>query len=235
MKNLLLWTLLAFCISLSAQDSTALNQPTPTVAQPTDMQQDVIVMTNGNIFKGKITQTDIETIDFIGHDGNVYQFHKRDILRITTEQPGDNPHNSNKAPTNISPNIILVQQEKSAGLAFLLSFLLPGGGQFYNNDNARGGVMTALYLSSSIVFYTGALNTNISRSTAAGLVIAGGSIALATWLWSVIDAPIRTNIYNRSLRKTSLRVVPDIQVNQTLMPGNLTSDLSVGLKLNLTY
>ncbi|HWW60230.1 MAG TPA: hypothetical protein VN181_02585 [Thermoanaerobaculia bacterium] len=53
---------------------------------------------------------------------------------------------------------------KSVGVAVLLSFLIPGLGQFYNNDVKKGLVMLLV------------------------TIFTGGILWLPMWIWSMIDA-----------------------------------------------
>jgi len=58
--------------------------------------------------------------------------------------------------------------EKNPTLAVIISFLIAGGGQFYNGDVKKG----AAILIGSIV----------------GFFLTGGIATLAFWIWSMIDA-----------------------------------------------
>jgi len=94
-------------------------------------------------------------------------------------------------------------------LAFGLSYVLPGAGQYYNHQYAKGVVMTlgcatglvlalalpqdetrTAYTSGGKVYY----RYDYSISTGAILAIIGGG---AFWLWNVIDAPVSASRINK--------------------------------------
>lgn len=106
-------------------------------------------------------------------------------------------------------------QEKNPWLAFGLSFLLTGAGQYYNGEYGKGtiqfvGVATGLGLA-----IAGAGKTVDSltgpggeSSDGGGLVVGGIGLIFGCALWSVIDAPMSANRINREGRQASLRIYP---------------------------
>ena len=72
--------------------------------------------------------------------------------------------------------------DKSPGVAVLLSFLIPGVGQFYCGESKKGGIMLAVYL--------------LSWMTA--FFVIGWAGLVVVWIWSMIDA------YNIASGKTPL-------------------------------
>lgn len=62
---------------------------------------------------------------------------------------------------------------KTPPLAVLLSFLIPGMGQFYNGDSKKGGIMLGLWVLSLILLSIGGV----------GFVIGAG-----VWIWAMVDA-----------------------------------------------
>lgn len=71
---------------------------------------------------------------------------------------------------------------KSPGVALLLSFLIPGVGQFYCGESKKGGIMLAVYLLSWLTAF----------------IVIGWAGLLIVWIWSMIDA------YNLASGKTPL-------------------------------
>jgi TM2 domain-containing membrane protein YozV len=72
--------------------------------------------------------------------------------------------------------------DKSPGIALLLSFLIPGVGQFYCGESKKGGIMLAVYF--------------LSWMTA--FIVIGWFGLAVVWIWSMIDA------YNIASGKTPL-------------------------------
>lgn len=112
-------------------------------------------------------------------------------------------------------------------LAFGLSWFVPGGGQYYNGDIAKGIVMSSLWVAGTTTVFATLLRSNTntyvdygtscyidqygnqicddyyySERFTRGQKIAmgvGGGMALGSFLWSVIDAPIVAAVRNRKI------------------------------------
>lgn len=91
--------------------------------------------------------------------------------------------------------------KKSPWLSWALSFLVfPGIGQYYNGDVATGIACNALALGGAIM----ALSTEDSSDDSAGQI--GSTIYLLTWVFSSIEAPVRSSAINR---ERGLAALPD--------------------------
>lgn len=109
-------------------------------------------------------------------------------------------------------------QEKNPWLAFVLSFVITGTGQFYNGENKKGVVMLAGALTGAGMIVSQMENNEIPDDN--GVVTAGAIVLLGSSLWSVIDAPVSANRINREARQASLRITP--VVTGDLVAANLT-------------
>ena len=109
-------------------------------------------------------------------------------------------------------------QEKNPWLAFLLSFVITGTGQFYNGENEKGGVMLAGALTGAGMIISQIEDDKIPEDN--GVVTTGAILLLGSSLWSVIDAPISANRINREARQASFRITPI--VTGDLVAANLT-------------
>lgn len=199
--------------------------------------RDVVTLNNGSIIKG-IT-VDVEAPESIGirtSDGNLFIFKRDEIESIEKEIVELTPplHSGQNNPQ------LSFQKEKKPGLAFLFSFLLPGGGQYYNGEYVKGGIMTGLAVASYTMMYTGVVNLDLfSTNGNDGLLVAGMLIYMGNALWSMIDAPIVSSRINKLAniklsKNTSLHIRPDYAFS-TEMPGGRTAlSPSIGMKISLS-
>jgi TM2 domain-containing membrane protein YozV len=160
--------------------------------------QDVVYLKNGGIIRGVIIeQIPLEKLKIRTADGSIFVYQMSEIERITREAPvalePAGPAKSRKDPT----------------LAGLLSFFLPGTGQFYNGEAGKGVIMlgasvvgTALILSSigDEIWYDDRSDDNAAF---------GAVLFLTAWLWSIIDAPISASRINRENGLASLPIIDD--------------------------
>ena len=109
-------------------------------------------------------------------------------------------------------------QEKNPWLAFVLSFVITGTGQFYNGENKKGVVMLAGAVTGFGMIVSQIENDAIPEDN--GVVTAGAILALGSGLWSMIDAPMSANRINREMRQASFHITP--VVTGDLVAANLT-------------
>lgn len=97
---------------------------------------------------------------------------------------------------------------RNPGLAFILSFLLPGVGQLYNGQMLKGGIIIAvvilgLLLSGGGDFFYNILaylvNPTRVRGDQSGWQLLAGVAALVAWFYAFIDAPLSAAARNRVL------------------------------------
>ncbi len=137
---------------------------------------------------------------------------------------------------NIQESSILVlgtqdeYKNRKPGTAFLLSFLVSGGGQFYNGQNGKGAIMlgtSVLGIGLAINGLKSDDNGGISTPSNGGQATAGVLLALGAGLWSMIDAPIMASKLNKQNGLT-LKVEPNLQMNDR---GHFT----LGPKLSFNF
>ncbi|MDZ4844082.1 MAG: hypothetical protein SH857_00885 [Chitinophagales bacterium] len=183
--------------------------------------QDVIIFRNGNEMQAKVSEVGTSEIKYQRFDnlsGPVYTINKKDVFMIKYEN-GTKDIITDLSSTNTSGDKkVMGTDYRSPGLAFLFSFLLPGGGQYYNHQHAKGGAMTGLWVGGLITTAVAAsanvdcyetYNGNFAcdyrendGAQAAGAV--GGMVMFGSWLWSVIDAPVNAARINRNNKATGL-------------------------------
>lgn len=187
--------------------------------------QDNIVFTDGTEVKAKVEEITTTEVVYKRHDnlqGPVYRAPRSTVFIIqfangTSQVITQLKLNQLENPAYQRRRLVGTDY-RSPGLAFLFSFLLPGGGQYYNHQHGKGAAMTALWVGGIVTASTSRgprspqrefcytdfngnytceyYNTGVDVQTTIGMVTMYG-----TWLWSIIDAPIiaaRTNRRNAS-------------------------------------
>jgi hypothetical protein len=190
--------------------------------------QDNIVFKDGTEVKAKVQEITTTEVVYKRHDnleGPVYRVERGKVFIIQFENGTTevvSPLNLNQVPgTSYNGRRQLVGSAyRSPGLAWLFSFIVPGGGQYYNRQYGKGAAMSALWLGGII---TAATSTGHYRNDSGGSVCYTdyngnyicnndryyrrvdtqrtiGMVTLyGSWIWSMIDAPIiaaRTNRRN---------------------------------------
>ena len=92
---------------------------------------------------------------------------------------------------------------KDPGLATIYSLICPGLGQFYNEQFGKGAIMLGGCVAGMVMLAAGTPNDSRynnnyqSNNGSSGLATVGAVCAVGFYLWSVIDAPIQANNFNR--------------------------------------
>jgi hypothetical protein len=207
--------------------------------------QDILTLKSGEEIEVVVTEINQKTVwykKFSNLDGPLYSLPKSDIFMI--KYP-----NGEKDVFNVATPTQSIQgyNRKEPGVACILSLLLPGGGQYYNGQYGKGGVMTALCIASIFGIAAnpyrnydyGSYDYSYSNSN-----LSVGFFTLlyfGNFLWSVIDAPISANKINKQnllswnlSKNTNLSLRPDIQLANTSPTGNSFYSPSYGAKLVLS-
>jgi TM2 domain-containing membrane protein YozV len=160
--------------------------------------EDVVYLKNGGVVRGVIIeQVPGVSLKIKTHDGNVFVYAMKDVEKMTKEAPAGGGTSSSVS-------------EKSPLLAFVLSFILPGGGQYYNGDIGKGvimtgaaaaGIATMLAAGTESVWhkdYTGYYYASYGYWTdeTTTWFYVGAGVAGAAAIWSWIDAPISASRIN---------------------------------------
>jgi TM2 domain-containing membrane protein YozV len=164
-----------------------------------ERMQDVVYLKDGSIIHGTIIeQVPNVSIKIQTRDQNIFVYSIENILKITKEPI-----------KGLYGNEEDVRGYKSPGLAFALSFLFPGIGQYYNGDIAKGVIQSVLYAGGWTLFFTCGWEWE-SYEYWTGMDYAwseneiqtpwlwiGLSLASGSAIWSMIDAPISANAINK--------------------------------------
>jgi hypothetical protein len=162
--------------------------------------QDVVYLKDGSVIRGTIVEQQPGVSLLIRtRDGSTFRYAMDQIERITKEA-----HVGGAS----------VAGRKSPGVAFLFSFLIVGGGQAYNGQWTKAGIMFGGAVVGGGLFaaYVGdCWNGEESCPQAYG----GLGLLLGMAIWSMIDAPVSASAINRRLEsggyglEVGPRIVPD--------------------------
>lgn len=205
-KSIVVVILLAFLVSLMPAAGNGQEEAL----------QDVVYLKNGSIIRGVIIeQIPEQSVKIRTADGSVFVYQMSEVEKITKETP----------VTNETPKPM--KSRKEPALACVLSFLLPGLGQFYNGESGKGAIMLGASIF-GVILMASAINDELwsgRNSDEKGAL--GGMIFLGAWLWSLIDAPISASKINRENGWTSLPVIDeslaaklaDLSIDGKITPG----------------
>jgi TM2 domain-containing membrane protein YozV len=105
---------------------------------------------------------------------------------------------------------------KSGGTAALLSFLITGGGQVYNEEYAKGSIMLILGVGFTVMAIDGINEYGCDQyeSCAPWLLPVGLAGALTVKVWSIVDAGAGAKRWNRRNNVGMLEVRPALALQQ---------------------
>ena len=180
------------------------------------LAQDIIIKMNGDEIKAKVTEVNKKEInyqEFEDESGRIWSLSTSDIFMIKYE-------NGTKDVFGIT-NPAVQYQDKSPAVAFGLSLVFPGLGQFYNGQKSKGIIMCALAAGAYVTSYSTRYSSSASArelKSYSWLVICG------TYIWSLADASISAQAINRRNQVLSwnldnnrhLSVTPDVLFSNTL-------------------
>ncbi len=90
--------------------------------------------------------------------------------------------------------------EKSPFLAFALSYMLPGLGQFYNGEVLKGLLFMGGITTGVGIIILGAGDFEHESTGNIGLIYTGLAVVAITEIWQLIDAPVSASRINRERR-----------------------------------
>ena len=169
----------------------------PSSVNAQQQEEDVVYLKDGSVLRGTVIEDVIgESLRIRTRDGNVFRIAYDRIERRTKEAAvvaAPLPTN----PAASQPRAQVTAGRKSPGVAFLLSLLIVGGGQGYNGQWAKGGLMFAGVVASWGVASSG--SWDCFEWDECGTFNAGIAGVVTFALWSWIDAPLSASAINRRL------------------------------------
>jgi len=211
MSKVYISILLALCLSRAQ------------VAFSQQAMQDVGYLKNGAAVRGlTIEQMPNVSVEVQAGDGNVFVYKMDDVLNITKEFPVAGAWTGDK---------------KSPVLAFVLSCLVPGAGQYYNGDITKGAIQQVLYAGGlTLGLYAAAGGAYGSDDNeAATWVWVGLGVAGASYLWSIIDAPISAIRINRERELSYGHLLEFNSAKQVIGFDLATNGKTIGAKLSMHF
>lgn len=203
--------------------------------------QDNIIFTDGSQIEGIVQEIGPEEIVYVKADnpeGPVYKIYRSTVFLIQFQNgtsevitPFDLATTTATTTNTYTGRPRLIGSEyKSPGLAFLFSFLMPGGGQYYNRQFGKGAAMTTLWAGGIVTaatapyredcyyydsydpyYYGPYYDCDYSRSPQR---VVGHVVWTGSWLWSMIDAPISAARINRRNADANTAGILDFQLNK---------------------
>ena len=185
--------------------------------------RDVVHLKNGSIIKGQIVElVPNEKVRIETSDGSVFVFPMDEVIRIEGEPVLSPP----------TPD----RRRKDPFGAAVMSFFIPGLGQYYNGQVGKGLLQQGLVIAGALVMVNGAEGSSSSKAVynAPSAQTDGYAIGIAmiviTDVWSIWDASATANRINREIDSEQSRVsqaVPEL--------GLLYADESVGVELAFRF
>jgi len=151
--------------------------------------QDVVYFKNGSIIRGIIIeQIHNVSITIQTRDGNIFKFKMDEVLKIVKES-------SKKEQLKTT-----VVKQKSPLASFLLSFFVPGIGQYYNGQILKGLALQTGFVVG--ILYLGRDSDSKSSANSNNSELLGSFLMMSCWAISIIDAPMSSNRINENKRQT---------------------------------
>jgi len=195
---------------------------------------DVVYLKDGSVLLGTVLDhSPGGTLEMRSEDGNLVILNMDEVKRVnmqaqdpqqtatTSYQTVSTNHDALSTSHNASsPASYRAPSQKSPATAFLLSFLIPGLGQFYNGQPGKGAVQLGLFVGGlGLAFGAGYTEERISYGWdydpggyySSGFYnydveyveylntffYVGAGIALGAAIWSMIDAPLSASKINK--------------------------------------
>ena len=189
---------------------TAFVATAPLFAQPLE---DVVYLKDGTIVRGTIIeQIPGKSLKIQTQGGSMFIYTLEEIAKIVKEpvlepevkaEPAPEPDDTTDETVNIVKEPVLVMErirvrEKEPWLAFALSFVLPGTGQFYNDQYTKGALQLGAVIAGAGLVFVGVQDNYkawdgpwIDPDQDNNRVgVPGGILWACAHLWSMIDAPL---------------------------------------------
>jgi hypothetical protein len=196
--------------------------------------QNVADLKNGSVVRGlTIEQMPNVSVKIQTRDGNALVYKMEDVLKITKELP-------------VGVQGASVKGEKSPVLAFVLSSLVPSAGQYYNGDIAKGVIQVVLFAGGiTLALGPGLKKEEYSNSDCLCIGFpdfettewfwVGLGTAGASYIWSIIDAPISAIRINKARGRYYGHLLEFNSDKQVIGFDLATNGKTIGAKLSMHF
>ncbi len=188
-------------------------------------KQNVGDLKNGAVVRGlAIEQMLNVSVKIQTRDENAFVYKMEDGLKITKE-------------LLVWDQDASLRGKKSPALAFVLSLLVPGAGQYYNGDVTKGTIQQVLFaggLTLSLYAAAGAAYGS-DDNEAATWVWVGLGVASTSYIWSIIDAPISAIRINKARCRFYGHLLEFNSDKQAIGFDLATNGKTIGAKLSMHF
>ena len=202
---------------------TAFLMTSQAFAQQMQQMEDVVHLKNGGLIRGTIIeQVPGESMKIQTRDGNIFVYTVDEIAKLTKEP------------------VMGIIKKKNPWVAFWLSTLISGGGQFYNGHNLKGviqlgGTILGIGLVIEGTDYDYDYRYDYYRQND-GQITIGALLWFGSSLWSMIDAPISVNRINKQSQQPSYGHLIELGGSRaTLGVDPVVSHKNLGTRLTLHF
>ena len=191
--------------------------------------QDVILKMTGEEINAIIIEVSADEVKYKRFDnelGPIYVTAKSDIFMIKYENGEKNVF----AGAVSSVQNAVQYNYKNPVTAAWFSLLLPGLGQFYNGQTAKGIAMCVFTVGSYIMCFYSAVSISEYANNRDTMIAISLTSLIGSYVWSVVDAAVFANIINHRNQALSLNLGND---RKLLITPDILFSNSIGLKTNL--
>lgn len=203
--------------------------------------EDVVYLKNGSVIHGTLLEINPEkNLKIQNRIGDIFVFNMADVEKVTKET-----FKSSSISENLLSNSTATTTNNSRklypGLSFLFSVIVPGGGQYYNDQIAKGVIFTSIDVLSVVGYYVFLkrsqnyeneqnifYNNSPSNNTNLNYAYYCLGVGLLDDLVSIIDAPISAHSINKR-NKLCLNYFINKHINLALSPDYHMDDYSTRL------
>ena len=212
---------------------------------------DVVYLKNGSIIRGSIQElTPNEKVKILTSDGSLFVYQMDEVEKVLKETVVESQASETKE------DIVHAYPERGRlkttatsyrepAVAFLGSFFIPGIGQIYNGQTAKGLAFLGWSAGSYLLFGIGYYMVAVGVIDGGAILAFGGMLSAGVcWVYSMIDGIMVANKINEQLgytqvrlgKKSTLSLRPKFEV-QPLPNSALTmkATSTVGLSLQMNF